>query len=73
MAGITGITIARINRMTGLQGLYPFLNKKFTHFSRIPMGDLSLSFLVLPQHDCNFNFYHEGLFEFAPLSTIWVG
>ena len=70
MTGITGITrIARINGMTGLQGLYPFLNKKFKHFSRILMKDLSLSFLVLPQHDCNFNFYPEGLSVFAPLST----
>ena len=72
MTGKTGITrIARINRMTGLQGLYPVLIKKFQHFSRIPMRDLpvSLSFLVLPQHDCNFNFYPEDLFEFAPLST----
>ena len=52
MTGKTGITrIARINGMTGLQGLYPVLN--FQHFSRIPMRDLSLSFLVLPQHDCN--------------------
>ena len=67
---MTGITrTARINGMTGLLGLHPFLNKKFKHFSRIPMKDLSLSFLVLPQHDCNFNFYPEGLFEFAPLST----
>ena len=48
---------------------YPFLNKKFTHFSRIPMRDLSLSFLVPPQHDCNINFCPKGLFEFAPLST----
>ena len=70
MTGITGITrIARINGMTGLQGLYPFWNKKLKHFSIITMTDLSLSFLVLPQHDCNFNFYLEGLFEFAPLST----
>ena len=70
MTGITGITrIARINGMKGLQGLYPFWNKKLKHFSRIPMRDLSLSFLFLPQHDCNFNFYPEGLFEFAPLST----
>ena len=68
MTGKTGITrIARINRMTGLQGLYPVLIKKFQHFSRIPMRDLSLSFLVLSQHDCNFNFYPEG--QFAPLST----
>ena len=67
MTGITGITrIARINGMTGLQGLYPIWNKKLEHFSIIPMRDLSLSFLVLPQHDCNFNFYPEGLFEFAP-------
>ena len=69
MTGKTGITrIARINRMTGLQGLYPVLIKKFQHFSRIPMRDLpvSLSFLVLSQHDCN-NFYPEG--QFAPLST----
>ena len=30
MTQITGITrIARINGMTGLQDLYPFLNKKF--------------------------------------------
>ena len=69
MTGKTGITrIARINGMTGLQGLYPVLIKNFQHFSRIPMRDLpvSLSFLVLPQHDCN-NFYPEG--QFAPLST----
>ena len=67
MTGKTGITrIARINGMTGLQGLYPVLNKNFQHFSIIPMRDLSLSFLVLPQHDCN-NFYPEG--QFAPLST----
>ena len=65
MTGITGITrIARINGMTGLQGLYPFWNKKLKHFFF-----LSLSFLVLPQNDCNFHFYPEGLFEFAPLST----
>ena len=70
MTGITGITRrARINGMTGLQGSYPFLNKKFKQFSRIPMEVLSLSFLVLPQDDCNFSFYLEGLFEFAPLST----
>ena len=70
MTRITGITwIARINGMTGLQGLYPFCNNKLKHFSIIPMRDLSLSFLVLPQHDCNFNFHPEGLFEFAPLST----
>ena len=55
--------------ITRLHGSYPFLQKKFTNFSRIPMRDLSLSFLVLPQHDCNFHFYPEGLFEFAPLST----
>ena len=67
MTQITGITrIARMTRMTRKQGSYPFLNKKFKHFSRIPIRDLSLSFLVLPQHDCNFNFYPEGLFEFAP-------
>ena len=48
MTGITGITrIARMTGTTRLHGLYPFLNKKFTHFSRIPMRDLSLSFLVL--------------------------
>ena len=70
MTGITGITrIARINGMTGLQGLYPIWNKKLKHFSIITMRDLSLSFLVLPPHDCNINFYPEGLFEFAPLST----
>ena len=70
MTGITGITrLARMTGMTRLQGSYPFLNKKFTHFSRISMRDLSMSFLFLPQHDCNFNFYPEGLIEFAPLST----
>ena len=26
----------------------------------------SMSFLVLPQHDCNFNLYPEGLSVFAP-------
>ena len=58
-----------MTRMTRLQGSHPFLNKKFKHFSRIPMEVLSLPFLVLPEHDCNFNFYCEGIFEFAPLST----
>ena len=33
MTGITEITrIARINEMTGLQGLYPFWNKKLKQF-----------------------------------------
>ena len=32
-------------------------------------------FLVLPQHDGNFNFYPEGLSVFAPFKhlRIWVG
>ena len=66
MTGITGITrLARMTGMTRLQGSYPFLNKKFMHFSRISMRDLSMSFLFLPQHVCNFKLFPEGLFEFA--------
>ena len=38
MTGVTGMTemtgIARITLMTRLQGLYPFLNKKFKDISR---------------------------------------
>ena len=34
-----------------------------------------MSVLVLKQHDCNFNFYPEGLSVFAPFKhlRIWVG
>ena len=34
-----------------------------------------VSFLFLPQHDCNFNLYPEDLSVFAPFRhlTIWVG
>ena len=59
------------------QGLYPFLNKKFKDFSRtfkdtfpifqglhlLQKRALSLSFLVLPQHE---QFYPEGLSWFTP-------
>ena len=78
---MTGIT--RMTGMTWLQGLYPVLNKKFkdfrrTHFPFFKDSNRSLeymSFLVLPQHDCNFNLYPEGLSVFAPFKhlRIWVG
>ena len=83
---MTGMT--RMTRMTWLQGLYPVLIKKkiqglFKDFSwtnflffKDPNHSLEyISFLVLPQHDCNFNLYPKGLSVFAPfrhLST-WIG
>ena len=81
---MTGMT--RMTGMTWWQGSYPVLNKKFKDFlrtfqgqisysSRIPIIALRMSFLVLPQHDCKFNFYPEGLSVFAPFMhlRIWVG
>ena len=81
MTGMTGMT--RITRVTWLHGSYPVLIKKFKDFSRtnFPFFKDSnhsleyMSFLVLPQHDCNFNFYPKGLSVFAPFRhlRIWVG
>ena len=85
MTGMTGMT--RMTRMTWLQGLYPVLIKKIqglfkdlsrTNFPFFKDSNHSLeymSFLVLPQHDCKFNFYPEGLSVFAPFRNlrIWVG
>ena len=80
--------MTRITRITWLQGSYPVLIKKkiqglFKDFSRtnFPFFKDSnhsleyMSFLVLPQHDCKFNFYPEGLSVFAPFRylRIWVG
>ena len=83
IAGMTGIT--RMTGMTRSQGLYPFLNKKIqrllrTDFSFFKDSNHSLeytSFLVLPQHDCNFNIFilfkvFLCLFPFRHL-RIWVG
>ena len=86
MTGMTGMT--RMIRMTWLQGSYPVLIKKIqvlllkdfsrTNFPFFKDSNHSLeymSFLVLPQHDCNFNFYPKGLSVFAPFRhlRIWVG
>ena len=83
---MTGMT--RMTRMTWLQGSYPVLIKKkiqapFKDYSRtnFPFFKDSnhsleyMSFLVLQQHDCNFNFYPKGLSVFAPFRhlRIWVG
>ena len=73
---MTGMT--RITRMTWLQGSYPVLDFSRTNFPFFKDSNHSLeymSFLVLPQHDCNFNFYPEGLSVFAPFThlRIWVG
>ena len=71
MTGMTRMT--RMTGMTWLQGSYPVLIKKiqglFNHSLEY------MSFLVLPQHDCNFNFYPKGLSVFAPFRhlRIWVG
>ena len=82
MTGVTGIT--RMTRMTRSQGPYPFLNQKFndfqehiSHSSRIPIVALSIIMpsLVVPQPDCNFNFYPEDLSVFVPFRhlRVWVG
>ena len=80
--------MTRMTRMTWLQGSYPVLIKKkiqglFKDYSRtnFPFFKDSnhsleyMSFLVLPQRDCKFNFYPEGLSVFAPFMhlRIWVG
>ena len=76
MTGMTGMT--RVTRKTGcrVRILFWTFQGQISHSSRIPIIALSImSFLVLPQHDCNFNFYPEGLSVFAPfrLLRIWVG
>ena len=82
---MTGMT--RMTGMTWLQGLYPVLIKKiqrlFKDFSRTnfpffkdPNHSLEyISFLVLPQHDSNFDFYPKDLSVFAPFwhLSIWIG
>ena len=76
--------MTRMTRMTWLKGSYPVLiKKKFKDFLRTNFSFLKdsnhsleyMSFLVLPQHDCNFNFYPKGLSVFAPFRhlRIWVG
>ena len=64
------MNLARLSHIEESQEAYPFLNKKFKDFSRtfkdtfpifqglhsVQKRVLSLPFLVLPQHDCNFNF-----------------
>ena len=77
--------------MTWLQGSYPVLIKKIIIIIQGPFKDFSrtnvpffkdpnhsleyMSSLVLPQHDCNFHFYPEGLSVVAPFRhlRIWVG
>ena len=75
--------IAKITGMTWLQDSYPVLIKKiqglfkdkFPFFKDSNHSLEYMSFLVLPQHDCNFNFYPKGLSVFAPFRhlRIWVG
>ena len=74
--------IAKITRMTWLQDSYPVLIEKIhgllrTNFPFFKDSNHSLeymSILVLPQHDCKFNFYPKGLSVFAPFRhlRIWV-
>ena len=78
---MTGMT--RMTGMTWLQGSYPVLIKKkskdfsrtnFPFFKDSNHGLEYMSFLVLPQHDCNFNFYPKGLSVFADFRhlRIWA-
>ena len=80
MTEVTGVT--RMAWMTRSPGLYLFEQKiqglSRTYFSFFKDSNHSLeymSFLVLPQHDCNFNFYPEGHSVFVPFRhlRIWVG
>ena len=73
---MTGMT--RMIRMTWFQGSYPVLMKKkiqglsrtnFPFFKDCNQSLEYMSFLVLSQHDCKFNFYPEGLSVFALLGT----
>ena len=57
--------IARMSRMTRLLGS-SFSRTHFAFFKDSNQSLESMSFLVLPQHDCNFKLYPEGLSVFAP-------
>ena len=71
-----------ITEMTGVydcneQGDQDKWNEWDTRMTRLTRDTESMSFLVLPQHDCNFNLYPEGLSVFASFRfrhlRIWVG
>ena len=59
-----------------IQGLFKdFSRTNFPFFKDSNHSLEYMSFLVLPRHDCNFNFYPKGLSVFAPFRhlSIWVG
>ena len=59
-----------------IQGLFKdFSRTNFTFFKESNHSLEYMSFLVLPQHYCRFNFYPEGLSVFAPFRhlRIWFG